>query len=938
MVLGITLSISLCLLQQSSNDLLASKNADAARAITSEFGLDLWSQKLLDRSLNSTSNPDGKSTLLLAKCDVLRMVAFRKIDENERLSALGEAGDAYIAYLEAGARASETTKAQSNLGQLSFLYGKTLLELIRSEKISGEQKDGAVEKAENIFKAALKGMNAVISWWEALEDDNPEKASTEYTDYFPSVYNRGVVYRFWAELYPKDSLDREQKAGKALDLLDDFALGAPFLPQQRAHCAIADCYAVLGELQDANDYYLYVIDSVDELIEQSESNLNTAFVNQLNDCSQEAYLGMLNVAANNGNTADFWSTYNNFESWVTGNNVTLQAYGYQCRLKAAEQMTNEGRASEAINLAASVAQDNERSVLRLMANSIMGKAIKIAPASAEISFDIIYSSAEGAYFQKRYADAVEGFRLLIPRLKNTDIEYGAKAYYYLGLSWSKLDESLLAMVSHEEGYKQFPNDEEFSLKNAQKWQSAAEKLSLANPNDETLIKLNSDATAAVQELGGGSDNLAWTQAKQRLDLAIKAKNNARKAETNSTETRQAIEAYTRAIEALADIPTDNDFFETAMVERGKAEYELSAFDPLATNRAITILESYLNEYIKDPSNDPQDPRQRKVRRDKEPVAIFYLGLAHRNSGNFLAVLSTFENFLSKFPTQKDLAYATMTYRIESYIALKQIDAAKKEYEQMFEVGAIDSRKSIGAYYLYRHFGAEAEMLKGESRIETLKEVAKYFNDFNSYATSPRWQNLLAEAEVLSELGDHKNAAELYERILQTATKENDYTAAFDFKIKIGYVESLLQLRQIGKAVPMVDDLLTTRGKNLRVKSAAVKVKAGFLLYEKNRVIEVPGEGTEEALKTASTLAEEIIKLAAYDAEQQDPPVNKYYHPAWWEAQLTYSYVLYQRNMSNPADVGKHREKVSALRRQAPGLGEDIVGRRVSEPLKWLENR
>ena len=86
--------------QQGGSDLLASKNADAARAITAEFGLDYWSEKLVERSLVSATSADGKSDLLLARCDVLRMVAGRKLDELERLFSLGEAGEAYSAYLE----------------------------------------------------------------------------------------------------------------------------------------------------------------------------------------------------------------------------------------------------------------------------------------------------------------------------------------------------------------------------------------------------------------------------------------------------------------------------------------------------------------------------------------------------------------------------------------------------------------------------------------------------------------------------------------------------------------------------------------------------------------------------------------------------------------------------------------------------------------------
>ncbi|MFT7516563.1 MAG: TolA-binding protein [Myxococcota bacterium] len=938
MITGITFCLMFALPQQAGSDLLASKNADAARAITAEFGLDYWSEKLVERSLATATSADGKSDLLLARCDVLRMVAGRKLDDLERLFALGEAGTAYTEYLESNPSSSRATKAQSNLGILAFIYGQTLVQLINGGSITAEDVAKASEEADVIFKAALKGMNSVISWWENLGDDDPEKASSEYTDYLPSVYNRALVYRYWAELFDEGSIDREQKAEKAIDLLSEFALGAPFLPQQRAYSALADCYAVIGEYEDATDYYLYVSQRVNDLIEQEGSTLGLNYIALLQDASQEAVLGLVKMFQRNGDAAMFWETFNQFEAWVTENDVTVSRTGSQVRLAAAEQMINEGRSAEAIDLAAAVAAANERNLLRLQANSIMGRAISLAPADAKISLDILYSAAEGAYFQKRFDDAIDGFRLLAPRLDSDDEQYGAKTYYYLGLSWAKLDEALLAMVSHQVGYQTYPNDEEYALKNAEKWQKAAESLSLANPGDEILREFNGEATQAVKILGGGGDNLEWNQAKQLLDLAKASARVAKGKEVTSSEFKKAAAAYQRAIDALSSIPVDNDFYEYAMVTIGVAEYNASDFDATASKRSVDKLNEYLNDYITDANNDPQDPLQRKVRKDKEPEAVFYLGLAQRKDNNHLAVLTSFEGFSERYPDQASLAHATMTYRIEAYIALDDVDSAIAEYESMHANSASDSRLSIGAYYIYLHYRVQTEAAIGEDRLASLELQAKYIHDFNKYAADPRWQNLLGEADLLTSLSEFKDAGKLYELILTKHAKSSDFSDSFKFKTQIGFVESLLAQRQIGKAVPLINAMLESRPSNLRVKTAAVKVKAGFLLYINNRIVEVPGEGTEEALTTASGLSTEIIRLAAYQADNETPSINKFFYPDWWEAQVTHGYVLYQRNLTSPADLGAHKKFVEGLMRQAPELGEDVVGPRVSESLKWILNR
>ncbi len=946
MITGVTFCLTLALLQQGGSDLLASKNADAARAITAEFGLDYWSEKLVERSLRTATSADGKSDLLLARCDVLRLVASRKLDDLERLFALGAAGTAYTAYLESNPSSERATRAQSNLGLLAFVYGQTLVQQINTGGISGTDLSKATEDADVIFKSALTGMNSVISWWENLGDEDPQKASTEYTDYLPSVYNRALVYRFWSELFEEESLERSTKAEKAIDLLSEFALGAPFLPQQRAYSALADCYAVLGEYEDATDYYMYVNERVNRLIDEEGNNLTPNYIAQLQDSSQEAVLGMISMFQRNGNVAQFWETYRTFESWVTTNNATVSRTGSRIRLAAATQMIAEGRAAEAINLASAVASANERNILRLQANSVMGRAISLAPADADISLDILYSSAEGAYFQKRYADAVNGFRLLVPRLHVSNDVIGAKAYYYLGLSWAKQNEALLAMVSHQVGYQSYPDHEEYAVKNAQKWQKAAEKMSIDNPNDEILRGFNSEATVAVQILGGGGDNLEWNQAKQLLNLAKASAHSAKGSGADSSESRKAAAAYQRAIESLGLIPRDNDYFERAIVAIGVAEYEASEFDATAAARSTATLSDYIENYITDKANAPNDPLQRKVRKDKEPEAVFYLGLAQRKDGNSLGVLSSFDSFLERYPAQPSLAYASMTYRIEAFIALNDLKGAISEYESMHAIKASSDRISIGAYYLYKHYSSLASSATLADNPSLFAQEVKYMHDFNSFSRAPRWQNLLGEADLLSGMGDHQAAGIMYDFILDNHSSASDFSDAFRFKVEIGYVESMLEQGQIGHAVAIVDSLLESRSKNMRVKVAAVKVKAGFLLFDQSKtrlrdqIRAVPGELTPEALKIASDLAKDIVKTAefqanTYEAPDPDNSGNKYYYPEWWEAQVTQAYVLYQRHRSNPADMGKHKTFVEGLRLQAPNLGKDIAGPRVAASLRWI---
>ena len=212
------------------------------------------------------------------------------------------------------------------------------------------------------------------------------------------------------------------------------------------------------------------------------------------------------------------------------------------------------------------------------------------------------------------------------------------------------------------------------------------------------------------------------------------------------------------------------------------------------------------------------------------------------------------------------------------------------------------------------------------------------SSYNAYSSNKRWSNLLGEADLWSQVGDFEKAAALYQTVLDKYGNQSDFTDAFAFKTQIGLVEALLQLRRLGEAVPLVNTLYESRPKNLRVRIAVVKVKAGFLIWDGNQVLEVPGEGTPEALELATTMATDLINAAKFEAGEEDPPLNYFNYGPWWEAKLMHAYVLFQRGKTIPADLGKHKKLVSSLQKQAPDLGESVAGQRMSQSLLWLLNR
>ncbi|MHC4380221.1 MAG: tetratricopeptide repeat protein, partial [Planctomycetota bacterium] len=872
----------------------------------------------------------------LARCDVLRLTANRRVNDKERLPSLGSAGEAYVAYLESSPGGDRVAKAQSNLGTLAKIYGETLVRMIETDDI-GDQRADSVATAETIFKSSLKGMNELIGWWEALPDSDPQKNATQFTIYYPNVFNRALVYLSWAQLYPVGSIERDQRAKQAVGYLETFAIGAPFLPSQRAYKALADCYNTLGELENAFDYYEYVSLNVKDLISQEE-NLDPLFIEQLHDVIQESDYGMLKMLSGSGQVGLFWQTYDAFNDWVDEERIELSRNGYELQLVVAAQMVAEGQVGEAISLADEVAKANSRSTLRLRANAVMGDAIALAPPDADIPLDVLYGSAEGAYYQKDYSAAVDGFRLLIPRLagsREAD-DYGAKAYYFLGLSWTRLQQPMLAAVTHQIGYEDYPDHEEYAVKNAEKWQSLASGFFAKNNTDGDLQTFNDAAIAAVGEAGGGGKDLQWDQAKTLNRIAKQEAAKNPKAASGSPEAKKIVAAYAAAILGYDKVPPESSNYEKALLASAICEYESIRFDEAATDRSLTALESYL-AYSGDPANAPEDPRQRKIRRESEPQAVFYLGRTWREIGKsgdpsaWQKVLDTYEGMLERYPDQTELGYAGLSYRVEAFVRQGRIEEAEAEYQAMLAIPATKSRLAVASFTLYLHYrGVEADQIARQKEAE-------YLSSYNTFSTVKRWTNLLGEADLWAALGDFEKSTVLYETVLDKHSEDQGFDDAFRFKTQMGLVESYLQLRRIGEAVPLVDALHAQKPKNLRVRTAVVKVKAGFLVYDGNQVLEVPGEGTSEALELATTMATELINVAKFEAGKQSPPLNHYFYAPWWEAKLNQAYVLYQRGKTNPADLGKHKSLVESLQKQAPDLGESVAGERMSQSLRWLLN-
>jgi len=954
-----TATLLFCLpapLQEPAGDLHLRREANFARALTTELGFDEMAEEVLSKALKNASGA-GRSELLLARCDVRKATA-RRANPEQKLEALNAAASAYADFLADSPPARLATNAQVALGELAFQYGSALQIEIVNLPVGSEERSALTEKANTLFLAAKDGLDKIISQWESMASGD-EKDSLRYTAYFPAKYFKAQIFYFWAAAYDPSTIERLERSQKCLELFEDFALlaGDSSRPGFMAYKQMADTYVLRAEaelargknedadmtFEESEAFYLHVIEnSVPEGHEMADAE-----VDGRREVQQDAYLGMMKLYPKWGRAADAVTLGETFRQWVDDEGVFLSQSGYRVLLLVARNQVRSGNFAEAIAVAELVARENETSRLRLDANEVMGLAIAAAPEDAKIDLGVAYSAAEGAYFQKEFAKARDGFLLLLTRLgksRQTD-EFGAATYYYLARSYSYLEQDLEAAVSHQLGFELFPDDEEFAAKNAEAWMKLADKFRSSNPGDAALDRFFKDSIAAVSasSTGGAPDQAIWNAAQSDYSLAKDKGRAARGKAKGSTEVTAALKALNTSIASYQKIERGSRYFENAMVQIGMCEFRKLAWQASAGDEAFRIFNDYLEVFTQNPDNTPQDARGRKTRKDATSQADFYRGQTRYKQAkagqdiHWQGVLDSYSGFPDRYPEQRSYAAAAIVSMLEAHLALGDDAAATSAYESLLSGGYPDSRISQAAHYMFGFWSKRADSETDEKvKLGLLTTATDYLGVANNRAGKVAWQNLLKEARLRLDIQQPAAATTLLEKIIVNFADDKSFSSSNRFFAQLDLVDAYLMQFNTAQAGPIIDELLDKKPNNLRVINAAAKVLVGWPVIREGRVVEVEGIGGLESYEKATTLITTLTQLAEKDAN--DNNVSKFEHAPYWQARMQYAYLLYKRSTSDTTFAGRHTNLISSIERLAPDLGEEAAGADLANILKWLKNR
>ncbi len=944
---GILLTtLALPALPQEEEGLLALRREAAfARALTSELGFVDFAEMVLEKALDRARSPKDRAVLLLERCNVRKLAVNRISDPAERLPALEAAFQAYQEFLGTNPDTRLALEGELNIAEIAFSYGSTLHEHLALEEPAGPRRTELIRKAEEIFLPGIQAANAVLDGLRQLDADARDAA--RYTLQYPALFYRALIYYYWGLSYPQGSVEFNTNTDKAIELLEGFILdvGETSVAGLLGYKHLGDIYFNRGETETARDYYEYVVQN-GVPADWEDEGITFEEVDRRREVIQDAYQGWMRMLRQTGNAAQARELGAEFQSWVDREGVILSESGYRVLLELARLRIEAGEYSEAIRIASQVADENRRSILRLEANRVMAKAIEAAPPGTPIDLSILYGAAEGAYFDGQYERAVEGFKLLLSRMaphSSQAAEFGGRTYHYLGRSWAKLNRLLEATAAYRACVELFPEDEDVAAESAQAWLKIAEFLKTRASRDPVLDQEYQDALQAVESLGPGNtpEGAIWREAERLYREAKNLAAQARGQAPSTAEANTATAALRRARDSYAKIPERSRYYEKALVQQAMCEYRCRSWDVEAADRALAILDDYLERYLPDPENTPTDPAGRKNRVEAYAQAEFYRGqiwLDRAKGGERVAaekVLALYEGYGDRHPGQPGFTAATMAARVKAWLLLGEEARAEEEYQALRNANLDPRFVRFAAYDLYNHFLGLADR---DGDQEALQKATAYLHTFNQLASRPSWPSLNKEAELSLRLGRADQAAAILERVLRQFEDDPSFTEDHHFGVEMQLVDAYLAQDLTGKAAPLIENLLRDprNRKDPRVMELAVKSLVGYVAIREGRIVEIPGKGTAEAFQEAQELVNTILQGAELDATKAG--VNKYRYAPYWHAKVLQAYLLYRWAQVDTGKRGAHRNLLEGLRRLAPDLGQEVAGEDVARILDWIANQ
>ena len=754
-------------LAQATSDAQARDELAFARGLASEWGFVGLAEEVLADLEAAGISEKLTEELGLVKCEVYFEAA--KNNRDQRRELLGEALESYQDFIDRNAFSDLLPRAEAGLIQVASYYSRYLASEL--EDAVGDEAEELRAEMQGVLDTAIEKTGDLIGGLKAIPPSDRTEADKRQLNEL--LFSRGEMLLEMAKTQEDGAYSFESSFRAFEELVTEAGESSPW--GLRAFVGLGDNLAAQGEYGDASAYYEFVVemaitrdkqawDEAKQDMTQNEKQQRFLFV-------QMATPGLVESLTKSGETADAanWGLHF-YNLWKSEGLSLEQPMGYLALLSVARTLVDAGgviggseEAAQAehparrdrrgaIDMALSMAQtvnrENRGTTLQLHAQTVISEII--SRPGIPVDPETLFEAAQGQYYEKDFAAAVDGFKRVLSALEGQDSakqqEIGPKTLWHIGRSFQQLDRDLEAAVVYREAVapdSRWRGDPQYDEQNAQKFYEAMRALKATAPDDELYAAWWRDAENWAKEL---TSNLGAEVAfRDAYELYVD-------------------QQYEEAKAGFGEVTQEAESYEKAMVFVGVSDYKLGNLEA-----ADEVFDTYINEFLTDPVNSVNDPRKRAKRSEAEATAWYYWGLSKykqaEETGDWDEVLSKLADFHKRFPEQDSFAPAALYRSMIAHTKKGDNKSARAVYEEMLEVFGDSQWTGKASTDYYKILKQQQKDATDEERKRALLvEMAEALQVLNSTSANPSFNNMRSESRHWMDLGEYARAEALLKRI------------------------------------------------------------------------------------------------------------------------------------------------------------------------------
>jgi thioredoxin-like negative regulator of GroEL len=512
---------------------------------------------------------------------------------------------------------------------------------------------------------------------------------------------------------------------------------------------------------------------------------------------------------------------------------------------------------------------------------------------------VLFEAAQGAYYEERFGEALEGFKRILSVLETGDdatrTRLGPEVLWHIGRSFQKTDRMIEAAVAFRTGLEpRWQGDPKYDSENAKQYHKSITLVRNRAPDDPLLESKFREAQDLVlkYQQGTGAGDIVFSQAKLAYDQ----------------------DDYADARARFLQVPGDAENYEKARVYAAVCLNKLG--DP---DQAFDDLADYLENYVTDPVHTPSSESDQARRQEAMGLARYYGGLilytrAEEGGGDYAPVIEWLDSYWKDFPAQDSFGPKTIYMTLKAFLAQGDVEAAEARLarlEKQYPTSAWTGHGALAIYQVYSdRRGAAAE---DADTTALTRGMAENLSLFNRLGGSPKLGTMRNESLLWLELREWAKAEEILARAVKAFGDDPDPKVQDDLKrfFLPDLAHAQLKQKKVREAadllVRLMDETATPSRQTARDFAAAM---TGWVEGEGREVVEVPGIGGAENLEKAAGI---LVKLA--NSEDK-------WTASWYELKFDVAYAYYQWGQVDGKKLVSAKEQIEQLQTD---LSDDLAG-------------